>query len=349
MSVVKLKVFLGGYVNYPNAQNFNCLSLAKHLDKSKFDVRVLSIYSRPSPNLDGVTIYQCKRPHSLTAFWAYFLNILTADVIYLPKGELLGFNTFVCRLFDKKCFTTFEGVLDVTNTSKAIQKSGANVFKYYRRFTRCYSISPYIKTFNEENHRLFSEPTILELGTDTTLFSPKISFTPLKHLVMIASSFNKKGIHDYLSLAQNFPSLTFHLIGQKDTSLSQSIADLSLTNVVEHGFLDRSSYQDVLSDIQLHILPSRSEGFPKVILETACLGIPSLVYSDYGASQWITHHENGFVTSTFDELKAIVNQLILEPQLLEDTSKAAIQLGQSYDWKYKIKSWEEVLLSFDND
>ena len=39
---------------------------------------------------------------------------------------------------------------------------------------------------------------------------------------------------------------------------------------------------ELLKDMQLHIFPSRSEGFPKVILETACAGVPSLVYADYG-------------------------------------------------------------------
>ncbi|MCF6173219.1 MAG: hypothetical protein L3J44_05485, partial [Campylobacteraceae bacterium] len=41
----KIKVFLGAYINSTNAQNLNCLALAKHLDKTKFDVYTLELYS----------------------------------------------------------------------------------------------------------------------------------------------------------------------------------------------------------------------------------------------------------------------------------------------------------------
>ena len=33
----KVKLFLGAYVNSKNAQNLNCLALAKYLDKTQFD------------------------------------------------------------------------------------------------------------------------------------------------------------------------------------------------------------------------------------------------------------------------------------------------------------------------
>ena len=97
--------------------------------------------------------------------------------------------------------------------------------------------------------------------------------------------------------------------------------------------------------MQLHIFPSRSEGFPKVILETASSGVPSLVYSDYGASQWIDNYQNGFVVQTLDEMKAVVEDLLNNKVSLNQISKNAIQLGLSYDWKFKIKLWQDVILA----
>lgn len=32
MNKKKIKIFLGGYVNFPNAQNINCDNIAKYLD-----------------------------------------------------------------------------------------------------------------------------------------------------------------------------------------------------------------------------------------------------------------------------------------------------------------------------
>ena len=81
-----------------------------------------------------------------------------------------------------------------------------------------------------------------------------------------------------------------------------------------------------------------------MILEAASAGVPSLVYSDYGASQWIDNYQNGFVVQTLDEMKAIVEDLLNNKVTLNQISKNAIQLGLSYDWKLKIKVWQEAIL-----
>ena len=100
----RVKLFIGAYINSTNAQNLNCLALAKYLDKSKFNITTLSLYSSPSISIDNVHVFRCIWPHRIFVYWAYFWNILKADVVYLPKAELLGFSTFLCQLFGKKVF-----------------------------------------------------------------------------------------------------------------------------------------------------------------------------------------------------------------------------------------------------
>ena len=39
----KIKIFLGAYLNYVNAQNLNCLAIAKYLDSDKYDIYALKI------------------------------------------------------------------------------------------------------------------------------------------------------------------------------------------------------------------------------------------------------------------------------------------------------------------
>ena len=43
----RIKIFLGGYVNFPNAQNVNCDNIAKYLDKSKFEVHTMYVNKKP--------------------------------------------------------------------------------------------------------------------------------------------------------------------------------------------------------------------------------------------------------------------------------------------------------------
>ena len=54
--LVRVKLFLGAYVNCTNAQNLNCFALAKHLDKSQFDITTLSLYSQPPLKIEGVKV-----------------------------------------------------------------------------------------------------------------------------------------------------------------------------------------------------------------------------------------------------------------------------------------------------
>ena len=93
----------------------------------------------------------------------------------------------------------------------------------------------------------------------------------------------------------------------------------------------------------LLFLPSRSEGFPKVILEAAASSIPSIVYSDYGASEWITNGENGFVVDDFSEVVDKIKYLIDNPDIYMKMSKGSELLANDFDWKNIIKQWEKVI------
>lgn len=120
-------------------------------------------------------------------------------------------------------------------------------------------------------------------------------------------------------------------------------AEAGLTNVVFHGSLSHAQLSDLLKDIQLHVFPSRAEGFPKVTLETAAAGVPSVVYDDYGADEWIAHGKNGFVVKTLDEMAACIQGLLDEPAKLQPMAEAARELAKSFDWKVRVKDWERVI------
>ncbi len=340
---IRVKLFLGAYVNSTNAQNLNCLALSKHLDKTKFDITVLSLYSQPLIKIEGVKLFTCIWPHRIFVYWAYFWNIIKADVVYLPKAELLGFNSFICQLFGKKSFSTIEGILDDTNFLKAKNKSGFNVLNYYARLSQVFSISQYIKDFNFKKHGLISEGEILELGTESHLFlNTNYQSAPITKVILIANSYSKKGVDDFLALANDYSQLEFHLLGE-----GKKIEN-HLPNLICHSKLSQYELSELLKDMQLHIFPSRSEGFPKVVLESACAGVPSLVYADYGANQWIDHYQNGFVVQTLDEMKEVIEDLLNNKESLNQISKNAIQLGLSYDWKLKIKVWHDAILALSS-
>ena len=110
-----------------------------------------------------------------------------------------------------------------------------------------------------------------------------------------------------------------------------------MRNIFFHGLLANDKLRHLLCTMDLHILLSRNEGFPKVILETAASGIPSILYSDYGAEEWIRHRYNGFVVNNIDDVVTIIKELEKDSFLLSEISKKAINFSKLFEWKLIVK------------
>ena len=122
----------------------------------------------------------------------------------------------------------------------------------------------------------------------------------------------------------------------------------SLENVIFHKYLSKTKLIELLEDIDLHILLSKSEGFPKVILETASMGIPSILYPDYGCGEWIVDGKDGFIVTDVSQAVYVIKKLINNNVFLDSVSRQSIRLSKSFDWKIKIKNWEEAFYKLYN-
>lgn len=345
-----IKVFLGGYTNYTNAQNLNCRALAQHLDKDKFAIYTLELYSGKLSSIKGkgISVFRCFRPHRISIYLAYLWGIWNCDIAFLPKGEVWRFNRFLLRLFRKKSFSTLEGILDEKNLQSAVQVQGSykNLMKSYSFFDKVYPITTFLGKYNSTNHNLTCEIEPLYLGTDTGPFLNKRQpEQQLSTIIYIGRLMERKGIYDYLQLAQTFPEFQFLIAGDgpEKQNIEKLIQDDNLKNTKMLGVLPHDQLADVLTEVQLHILPSRSEGFPKVTLETAAAGVPSIVYADYGAEEWITNDKNGWVVKALDDIIAIIKNIKNNPEMLHRVSVDSTILAESFDWKIRVKDWEEVI------
>ena len=343
----KIKIFLGAYINSTNAQNLNCLSLAQHLNKDEFEVFALHLFSGNLKNkpISGVKTFKCFSPHKISKYFGYLWGIWNCDIAYLPKREIMGWNVFWLKLLRKKSFSTVEGILDKKNIESAITTRGdySKVIQSFNGFDRLYSITKFLSDYNEEHHKIVSEETPLYLGANITPFlNDEKIISKLENVIYIGRLFERKGIYDILSIAETFPQLQFHIVGDGDQkeSILKIIEDKVLENITLYGILDHVALGNLLKTMDLHILPSRSEGFPKVTLETAAAGVPSLLYSDYGATEWISHNQNGFVVKTYHEMLETLQSLIDKPEFLQLNSKNAIALAKQFDWNIVVKQWE---------
>lgn len=345
----KIKIFLGAFVNYQAAQNINCRSLSEHLDKNKFEVSTL-LYPYPNAKdfveAEGVR-YIKMSPHLRSLGWlAVVKGIIQCDVVYWVKQEYNTLAYITAKLFRKKLFTTVEGILVESDINKA--KNGDYYLHTFRRVSPLlYAITRHIKEDVGRRHHFKFAGSILYLGVETNKFLNSNNNQRdgiLKNICFIGNNLVNKGIQDFFDMAKSFPQLHFHIIGTNalwnGTKLEDYLNNNNLTNIKYHGKLSHTELASLLRSMDLMYFPSRAEGFPKVSLETACVGCPTLCYSDYGATEWITSGKDGFVVETYDEAKEIIQQLCSHPDKLKQISTNAIELGKRFDWASLMPLWE---------
>lgn len=336
----KIKVFLGGWVNCNNAQNHNCHALAKYLDKNKFEVTTLTLYGGnvDCGDLSDVKLLHAGWPARVWRYIVFLRGIAWCDVGYFPRTDVWQFCAKCVKLFGKKSFKTVEGILDWKIIDKVILRD------LYYSTTKTASITKFMVTENERLVDIIA-PEVLYLGCNIdTFLGVARKHEKLCNVIFIGHDMRRKGISDILFLAQRFPNLTFHLVGDGNgCNINDMIAKHGVTNCKVYGTMSQRQLAKLLSEMDIHIFPSRSEGFPKVTLEAAAMGVPSIVYADYGATEWITTGMNGFVVSTLEEIEVIVRDLEQHPVKLDSLAEEAIKLGKSFDWKVLVKDWEKFI------
>jgi len=341
--MIKKKIFLGGYINHINAQNINCKSIATHLDKDKYNVKTLVLGNKNIPEIKGVNYYKVSSfLYSLSNSIAFFRGVIWADICYVPKHQSTPVIALkIAPFFGTKLFTTIEANMCDVSRRNMINSFGTlkKMKKYFSLIPNIYGITNDI--INNTNCGIELEKKPLYLGVEKEKFYNNNENRELKNIVFIGSLVKNKVVQEFLKLAISFPNLTFNIVG--DGPEKEQLKLLSTPNVIFHDKLNHDDLSVLLRSMNLHFLPSRSEGFPKVVLETASASIPSVLYDTYGASSWISDHVNGFVVSDFNQVESLISELIENPQVLINCSEKSLELASKFDWKNIISNWHEII------
>jgi len=337
----KIRVFLGGYINYTNAQNLNCRALSTYLNKERFIVFALQTHFGDDIKTRANT-FTCRRPSHFTRHLGYLWGVYNCDIAYFPKhSDTPGWVLRFARLINKPIFTTIEGIETIQRLITSYG-SAEKVVRRFKYFDNIYAITTHIL-----NHTKYIEldNSLLLLGVNTSQFTVNIS-KELRSIVFIGSLIKRKRVEEIVELAINYPKIKFNVIG--DGSERNKLESHSPSNVEFYGILTHNEINRVFEQSDLMFLPARSEGFPKVILEAASAGIPSIVYNTYGASYWMEDKINGFIVADLDQVKKIINKLLDNPELLQVVSENVVKLAEKFDWRNVINDWEEVINNLYN-
>ncbi len=134
----------------------------------------------------------------------------------------------------------------------------------------------------------------------------------------------------------------FHFVGDSPNRKKYEQIAKSIKNVIIkfHGYLSKDDISEIYKISDFIILPSKSEGFPKVIGEAMNYGCVPVVSDVSSIGQYIHHKKNGFLIRSLDkkELIKIFNMCIeINPIYFKEIIIDNYILAEKFTYTYYLE------------
>ena len=96
------------------------------------------------------------------------------------------------------------------------------------------------------------------------------------------------------------------------------------TEVEVAGWLDEKSLRDFLAETTVLLFPTLWEGMSMSLMQAQAQGVPAIVSDAVGNRDAVRHGVTGYVIRTDDELISRTRELLLDPELRDRMSEAAV-------------------------
>ncbi len=331
-----------------NAQSLNVREIASRLDARRFDIS-LFYRNQPDPRLlDRENIRLLPLPRRFQTLSILREMLAGPEIIaYLDCSPASYLFVRLPRALRMRTRTVLhlEGPAHFEGTGKWFRRLYPGIVRRCDVWT---AITDWIAQYYAASFD--GKPSgVLPVGVDCGLFSP-----PGEDLrkgataLFVGALLKRKGVLDLLEVAAHFPGVQFRIIGAGrngfEHTVAGKIAQLGLTNVALEGGKSQASIAEAMQQSDVFLLPSRTEGLPKVTLEAAAAGLPCIVFRDYETPS-VVDGVTGFQVATREEMIEKLSLLLQDTQLRMRMGAAARQHAQEFDWNKISRSWEKAYLA----
>lgn len=348
-----------------NAQNLNAKALLSRFESPNVTWHAFH-YGAPDP---AVLERKNVRCHQLIrgGLWKVHAQALYQgqfDGIVYPGNECFDAHALKWRArlgLGRPIVATFEGVPgDADREAFLAEKLGHPVRCFRPRsgvlWTKCHdaihrlanehiAISPYLKRVGE--YLYGGKFSVLPLGVDTSIFSGgKRNCRPSIPMVVGAGTlYEAKRPQLFLEMASEFPTATFTWFGDGPlrNALIAKAKRLNLGNLSFPGALPPRELAGRFRESSMFVLPSYSEGVPKVSQEAASCGLPVVLFGFYEAPT-VIDGLNGYVVWSDTELMERVAELIASPKKCAEMGRLGAELSSKLSWEVLAPQWEAAIL-----
>lgn len=203
------------------------------------------------------------------------------------------------------------------------------------------AISPFLARMGSA--RYGNKFSVLPLGVDASLFYPPQQRDTSRITVVAAGSVAPhKGPELFLELARRHPEVMFKWFGEGESRhiLLVEARRRKLGNLEFPGSVTPSQLAEQFRKAHIFVLPSKSEGVPKVTQEAAACGLPVILYGFY-ESPTVVHEKSGFVAWDEEDFSRRVGELISDAAMRLRMGSAGVQMAPGWDWDKVAPLWEE--------
>jgi glycosyltransferase involved in cell wall biosynthesis len=186
------------------------------------------------------------------------------------------------------------------------------------------------------------------------LYAQKKQFYPPFKLVFVGRLENSKGVSRILNALNSIDVTKIKeivFIGD-GTAIDQCKSEAKRKDVAIRmtGFLDTAKVHNELMDAHFLLLPSDSEGFPKVIAEAANYGCIPIV-SDVSCIGHYINHKNGYLWDIYSNegYAAILNRALCNQfDLLMSQKSAVATLTSSFTFLHYLNALKKLIFKIDD-
>lgn len=286
-------------------------------------------------------------------FFIILREIKKHNVIHTRAPSMPAFLAIIISFFDKKrnYWHKYAGNWPDSN---------APVFYRFQRFLLKKAKNTHVaingKWSNQQEHILtFENPCMTNYEyKEARRSASSRSYDGKLNFCFIGNLNEAKGVGriiEAFSQIDNDKIGEIHFIG--DGSQREEYESLAKELPVQfHGFLLRDQMMPILEQMHFLLLPSASEGFPKVVAEAASYGIIPIVSSVSSLPQYISSGENGFLIKEVnaDSLKKVLNMVLdIGEKKLIDISEKSVELPIKFTYEYYNERIKKDILDIINE
>lgn len=346
-----------------NAQNLSARSLLSGFTRETCEWHC-ACYGEPDPAVSSNPTVTVTRLAPWRA-WPWHLALLyqqSADAIFYPGLEWYDRIGLQWRDRTRRSIpiiATLEGLAGGSEREGRLSRIAGHPVYCHRvsretsdtvdyilhRADHIIAISPFLAKVARE---LYGDKcSVLPLGVDLAMYKPddRPKTDRTKKIVSVGNVRRHKRPEVFLDLAQRFRDTQFCWIGDGDrrNELIAEAARRGLRNLSFPGRLTHAQKAEELRTADVFVMPSHSEGVPKVTQEAAASGVPCIVFGYYEPPS-VIDGQNGYLVWSDGELERRLGELLEDPSLCAGMGKAGRDMARAWDWSVVAPLWEHALV-----